>query len=423
MKKRKRKLTADMMLLTSVPLLILGFILLIVTSAVIYRGLRNEVESSLKIMVLGLKQRYEILYPGDYEVRSNLLFKGSHNLSGNEQEVDKIKEITGMDVTFFYENRRFLTSIRNEDGTRAVGTTVDAGVQEKVLEQGNIYFSDHVSVNGMSYFGYYEPLYNSDSARIGMLFAGESRETVMAEVTRNVLVVCIAECIIMLLGITVTSFYSRKAVYALEQTEKFLGDIAGGDLTAEIDSCLLERQDEIGEMVRFSVMLQQSITGLVGRDPLTGLPNRRSCDVVLDSLMKKASQKAFVFSIVMGDLDFFKRVNDTYGHQAGDEVLKAISRLIAEHMEHVGFVFRWGGEEFLLVCEDMDRSAAAKYLESLRESIEHASVTWNGKRLGVTITFGVSDSLQEDTIEKMIRHADANLYIGKEEGKNRIISS
>ncbi len=421
MKKRKRNLTTDLMFLTTVPLLTLGLIVLVVSSAVIYNGLRKEVRDSLEILVHSLYRRYEFLYPGEYMLIDHKLYKGETCLSEKEKEIDAMKEMNGMDITFFYGNTRYLTTIELEEGVRAVGTQADKRVEEAVLGLGESFFSDNARVNDIQYFAYYTPLYNHSGAVIGMLFAGETRENVMREVSRNVMIVCLIECVIMLLVITVTSFYSKKVVYAIEEIEKFLGGIARGDLTAKIDPYLLERQDEIGEMGRFSVMLQNSIVSLVGKDPLTGLPNRRSCDVVLESLMRKAEQKDTVFSIVMGDIDFFKKVNDTYGHQAGDEVLKMVAGFIEKHMEHTGFVFRWGGEEFLMVYEDMDREETGRSVRRLQEDIETARIFWNGKKIEVTMTFGVSDSLQEESIEKMISHADANLYIGKEEGRNRIV--
>ena len=127
---------------------------------------------------------------------------------------------------------------------------------------------------------------------------------------------------------------------------------------------------KLGDMGRFAVMMKESLSDLVGKDPLTGLHNRHSCDVVLASLIQRVKQKNTSFAVAMGDVDFFKYVNDTYGHQAGDETLRQLAKVISIHMEHLGFVFRWGGEEFVLIYEDMDRYQAFKHLEILQEQID-----------------------------------------------------
>lgn len=147
--------------------------------------------------------------------------------------------------------------------------------------------------------------------------------------------------------IIVSYYYSKKTIFALNTTKHFLGAVANGDLTTEIDPYVLQRHDEIGDMGRFAVMMKESLSDLVGKDPLTGLHNRHSCDVVLASLIQRVKQKNTSFAVAMGDVDFFKYVNDTYGHQAGDETLRQLAKVISTHMEHLGFVFRWGGEELI----------------------------------------------------------------------------
>lgn len=174
-------------------------------------------------------------------------------------------------------------------------------------------------------------------------------------------------------------------------------------------------------MGRFAVMLKKSIGDLVGKDPLTGLHNRRSCDVVLNSLFERAYQKDIPFALVMGDIDFFKRVNDTYGHQAGDKALKKIAEIISVHMEHLGFVFRWGGEEFVLIYEDMDRFQAYEHLKELQKIIATENILWKDDQLRLTMTFGLIDSNENNDLDCLINMVDSFLYQGKNEGRNRII--
>ena len=127
------------------------------------------------------------------------------------------------------------------------------------------------------------------------------------------------------------------------------------------------------------------------------------------------------FVIVMADIDYFKKVNDTYGHQAGDEVLKTIADTFRAHMLHHGFVFRWGGEEFLLIYEDMAKEAVCAHLGQLQNEIRSLRIPWEKEEIRVTMTFGVADFEGENKPEELVRRADENLYRGKHGGRDRIV--
>ena len=142
---------------------------------------------------------------------------------------------------------------------------------------------------------------------------------------------------------------------------------------------------------------------------------------MIDSLLEKAKQGHGTFALAMGDIDYFKKINDTYGHQSGDEVLRQLSSVLSAHMEHLGFVFRWGGEEFVLIYEDMNKSEAYEHLLELQQEIRNMDIVLNGEIIHVSITFGISDSDNENDLNKLIEIADDHLYIGKKEGRDRII--
>lgn len=416
-----KKFTLNVVSLSILPVLILGVIVIFMTSSLIYTSLKDEVGNSLKDLVFISYQNYENKYPGDFYYDGEHLYKGDNKIDDDFEFIDNIKEHTGVDVTLFYQDKRVLTTISNDDGKRAVGTEAIKEVQQVVLNEGEDYFSDSVLVNDMSYFGYYMPLKNSSGDIVGMLFAGRSRNDVMENIMHNIYLVSGSIIIIMAITITISCLYSKKTIFALNATKRFLGEVANGDLTKEIEPYVLQRQDEIGDMGRFAVMLKKSIGDLVGKDPLTGLHNRRSCDVVLNSLFERAYQKDIPFALVMGDIDFFKRVNDTYGHQAGDKALKKIAEIISVHMEHLGFVFRWGGEEFVLIYEDMDRFQAYEHLKELQEIIATENILWKDDQLRLTMTFGLIDSNENNDLDCLINMVDSFLYQGKNEGRNRII--
>lgn len=423
MRLKKRKIRTSLILLCTIPLLGFAWIVLLITSGIIYNSLKAEVKYSLYVLTNASYQSFDQRYPGDYTQKEDTVLKGDINISQCISGLDDIKNMSGADTTIFYGGIRYLTTIRNEDGTRATGTGADRKVVGNVLIGGQDYFSDNVLVNGVKYFGYYMPIKNTDGRIVGMAFTGKPRDQVMREINRNIYMVCILAAVTLLIVVALILHFSSRLVFALSRTELFLEEISRGNLKAEIEPYVLKRQDEIGGMGRFAVMLQKSIEDLIGKDPLTGLGNRRSCDIVLKSLIEQGKRCGNIFTIVMGDIDHFKQVNDTYGHQAGDEILKKVSETMKEHMERLGFVFRWGGEEFLLIYEDLVEAEAVCCLKELYNAVNMIEVQWKEEKIKITMTFGVAEFCQDPAIGELVQRADANLYEGKRIGRNCIICS
>lgn len=423
MRRIKTKLTMSLTLLGSIPLLGFGLVVIIMTTGSIYSGLRDEVHHSLEVLSETTVQEYNHMYPGDYREENGIVKKGDTDISDWILMLDERKKFTGTDYTLFYGDTRYLTTIRNTDGNRVNGTEAPQVVIEKVFGEKENFFSDKIGINGDLYFGFYTPLTNADGTVVGMFFSGRPRTDVMDSIGQNILMVCGLEIATMMIVIAVTGHFSKRLIYALRKTETFLGKVAQGDLAAEIDPYVLKRTDEIGEMGRFAVILQKAIIELVGKDTLTGLGNRRSCDNTLANLAANAKRGKCIFTVVMSDIDYFKRVNDKYGHQAGDETLKMIAELLKNHVEHLGFVFRWGGEEFLIIYEDMGEKEARTHLERLQEEIRAMSVPWKENEIRVTMTFGMAECHGKEAPQALICKADENLYKGKQQGRDRIVGT
>ena len=154
-------------------------------------------------------------------------------------------------------------------------------------------------------------------------------------------------------------------------------------------------------------------------DRLTGLNNRRMAEEYLARL-KKDNNTASV-SVAMGDIDFFKKVNDTYGHDAGDEVLKAVAKTMVDNCRNTAFISRWGGEEFLLIFPDCNGDQAFIVLERLRTKIQKEAIIVGDNNIKITMTFGLTEYNYNKDEELAIKEADEKLYMGKSNGRNQVV--
>jgi diguanylate cyclase (GGDEF)-like protein len=153
-------------------------------------------------------------------------------------------------------------------------------------------------------------------------------------------------------------------------------------------------------------------------DSLTGLLNRRKIQDFIEYEHERANRSQQVYSLVLADIDFFKEINDTYGHDCGDTVLQEISRILLDQVRKQDQVSRWGGEEFLLLLPDTDCEGAFFLSEKIRNSIENHTFLCGKKELKITMTFGICTRSRDTEVEDLIKQADIALYTGKERGRN-----
>lgn len=159
-------------------------------------------------------------------------------------------------------------------------------------------------------------------------------------------------------------------------------------------------------------------------DPLTGLYNRRHFEENLEREFLRASRYKSELSFAIIDVDFFKKVNDTYGHSTGDYVLKEVAYLILQTFRKTDMVFRYGGEEFAVIITETPLEKALIPLERLRKSIENYPFNYNGEDIKVTVSIGASEVNENtESVHKFFDDADKALYTAKENGRNRIITS
>ena len=181
-------------------------------------------------------------------------------------------------------------------------------------------------------------------------------------------------------------------------------------MNAELEDIVAARTEELVEKNRLLEVL--SVT-----DKLTGLYNRRKLDELLDEELIRARRYKVEVSIIMLDIDHFKRVNDTYGHGVGDDVLVGMARLLREHTRDADALGRLGGEEFVVVCRHSNAEACLQSAIKLREAIAAHHFPGVGQ---VTSSFGIASCRPDDTAATLLARADAALYRAKYAGRNRV---
>ncbi|ADD69482.1 response regulator receiver modulated diguanylate cyclase [Denitrovibrio acetiphilus DSM 12809] len=186
---------------------------------------------------------------------------------------------------------------------------------------------------------------------------------------------------------------------------------------------LKRARDLLEEKNKELIEAYDKIEHLALTDTLTGIANRRNITNMLGKEAARCKRNKGKFSLIMCDIDFFKRVNDTYGHDAGDYVLKTISHVIQQALREQDIVARWGGEEFLIVLPETDAGNAVAVAEKLRTAIGNTEMSYEGISFSVTMTFGVSEYDVSLGIEKSIKKADDALYEGKQTGRNKVVRS
>jgi diguanylate cyclase (GGDEF)-like protein len=159
------------------------------------------------------------------------------------------------------------------------------------------------------------------------------------------------------------------------------------------------------------------------RDELTGCGNKRALDASLHREAELSVRHNTPLSILMLDVDHFKHINDTYGHLAGDNVLRDLAATIKKCARQSDLCFRYGGEEFLLILDDTDVNQAVRIAERIRESVETHTYLHKGKIIPVTISIGTSTFTQGETLDSLKERADKALYTAKEGGRNLTVSS
>ena len=421
---RKGTISGHMYTLAILPVILFALAVIFIGIPFLTRMMYRYSEKELKDACLSTGLLMEAYYPGDYRLTGKdylYLYKGDTDITMDYSVVDTVSNATGLEISLFYKDTRILTTLTDENGTRMVGTGAASQVYKLVYEDGEEVFYNNTMIFGKPYFTYYMPLTSSHGNIQGIIAAACPVEKVNRDI-RNYIIIMIAVAIVLAgLMIAIVLKVTKPMTQSIESIFRFIRESSTGNDTVALDESVLRRHDELGEMGENVLNLQRSMRNMMESDPLTGLFNRRSAQRKIGTVIGKAKSSPESFCISIGDIDFFKHVNDTYGHDAGDDVLVKVADIIREHMRSCGFVARWGGEEFLLVFSNCGIDEAYDALMLIRQALHDKEVEYDGQIHKVTMTFGAAEKIEGIPINHLIRNADDKLYEGKQGGRDRVI--
>ena len=167
---------------------------------------------------------------------------------------------------------------------------------------------------------------------------------------------------------------------------------------------------------------QQQLEAMATTDKLTGVANRQVFDVLFKQAYSQSKRSKMALAAIMLDIDYFKQVNDSYGHPTGDVVLKTLAQTIRHTIRESDILFRWGGEEFFIILPESNVEMAGILAEKIRKIINELKIPFAGNSVSITVSMGVAAITDSETATDLVSRADKALYAAKENGRNRVES-
>lgn len=262
------RLRIQIILLVVIPLMALGGVTYTVGSQKITEVMSDTIEQGLEGVAIATRDAFTVGKEGDFRVDENGdMWKGNAvNISQSEDIADDVKESTGIEITVFFGDTRYMTSVINKEGERVLGTKASGTVVEKVLNNGERYFAENVDVAGEAFFAFYIPIYDDGAEKpAGMVFAGMSQENAEAEINSIIhLLLLIILCTIAIV-VVISWIIANGIVKGVKSGVNAIEQVADGNLTVEIESRYLKRKDEIGEMTSAVAKLKVKMVSLIGQ--------------------------------------------------------------------------------------------------------------------------------------------------------------
>ncbi|WP_051920352.1 sensor domain-containing diguanylate cyclase [Thermodesulfobacterium hydrogeniphilum] len=302
----------------------------------------------------------DLYYPGEWEIRDGKLYKDGIQINHNYQIVDLFEKLSGDTATIFQNDTRVTTTIRDSSGKRIIGTRVSKPVAKRVLVEGKDYYGI-ADILGKKYITAYRPIKDKNGNIIGILYTGVPL-SYFDDIKRKLYFIIGVPYLLLVIIFIITIFF----------------------------------------ILQWAKTQSLSIT-----DPLTEIYNRRYFIERLKTEMERAKRYNIPLSLIIIDLDDFKKINDTYGHMVGDKVLKAVAQTLKNRLRKTDILARWGGEEFIILLPNTPPEKAVFLAGDLRKKIEEMKIPGVKK---ITASFGITGYCIGDDINSLIKRADDAMY-------------
>lgn len=263
----KMNLRNKILSIVVLPLCLLGIVTIIITITQMRSSLIEEVKDSLRGTAAATLAAYD-QNSGEYlKAENGDVWKGGYNISKSDKLLDNIKEQSGMDVTFFYGSQRIMSSAKDANGQRILGSPAGDTIVKKVLQNGEEYFSSRVSLDGVQNYGYYIPVYQkgAEGSPIGMIFVGTNKKEKDQAIDRILKTVIFSVLAVVAICIFVAVSISMSITGSLQKGIGVVQKVAQGELGTAIDTKLLGRKDEIGDLAKAIETLQQALLNIISK--------------------------------------------------------------------------------------------------------------------------------------------------------------
>lgn len=263
---RNLKLQYKMLILAVIPVLVMGIVAIFISNTVVKNKLLDDAKQKLKATSNAVLAAYD-QNAGDYFVNATGdVWKGAYNVSLSTPFIDDIAKKTGMEVTFFYKDTRLVTSLKDAEGNRILGSKAGDFLVENVLQDGNEVFTNRVLVEDTFYFGYYVPVYQNNSDEIiGMVFAGMPVKEIYTSLNLITMIFTVAIVIILVLAILGCMYVSKGIAKSIQGSMDVVKQISEGNLDVEIEESMLTRKDEAGALSCNTQRLIDSLSAMIGK--------------------------------------------------------------------------------------------------------------------------------------------------------------
>jgi methyl-accepting chemotaxis protein len=263
---RNLKLQYKMLILAIIPVLVMGIVAILISNTVVKNKLLDDAKQKLKATSNAVLAAYD-QNAGDYFVNATGdVWKGAYNVSLSTPFIDDIAVKTGIEVTFFYNDTRLVTSLKDADGKRILGSKAGDFLVENVLQDGNEVFTNRVLVDGTFYFGYYVPVHQNNSDEIiGMVFAGMPVKEIYASLNLITMIFTVAIVVILVIAVIGCLLVSRGIAKSIRSSMDVVKQISEGNLNVEIEQSMLDRKDEAGALSCNTQTLIDNLSAMIGK--------------------------------------------------------------------------------------------------------------------------------------------------------------